>query len=689
MTIDFAGLRFEKYNDGIALTSVFGDDCARPCGEQNFFVEAQIAGENRDVQGARQIWSSEKGKFKFAGHELQGNSLIIIQRSEFVEAAVTFTSYPDCGTVRVKGSFKNISGREICLESVSAFNFNGLGRLDECNDIFLYRFTNGNHCECQPRVRSLFEYGLFDNNGMRTSKRVFGNNTGSWSSKEELPQAILENRKTGRFFMFQIENSGSWYWEIGENFYQLYLLLGGPNQESNQWSKRLKPGESFECVPAAVCGGGSINEVVGEMTKYRRHIVEACMGDTELPVIFNEYMHLSWCNPSESNTAALAPSVAALGVDCYVIDCGWHDETDDAFNNIGCWRESKKRFPGGIRRTIDLIHSTGMKAGLWLEIEDVSQSCSEMREYYGDDCFFSRNGGPTIKIGRLQLDFRHPKVIEFMRGLFRRMVEEYGVDYIKIDYNQCAGAGTETASDSLGDGLLGHNRAYIGFIREISRKYPRLILESCASGGQRMDYQTLSVHSLQSTSDQTDYRRYPYIAANMLSAVLPEQAAVWSYPVSDVRSAQEYSEQAADTTDERIVYNMVNAMLGRIHLASHVELLPESKRAFIREGIAYCKSIAPYKKSALPYFPLGFTDFNADKAAAGFTAAGRLFLAVWNMKESKTVEIPLRGLAVSGIKVAYPSRLKTKFSVAGGALRIKFDTAYQARFFEMEIGNVK
>ena len=53
----------------------------------------------------------------------------------------------------------------------------------------------------------------------------------------------------------------------------------------------------------------------------------------------------------------------------------------------------------------------------------------------------------------------------------RTGVEEYGVGYIKMDYNIDAGIGTEVNSDSFGDGLLQHNRAYLNWIDEIKAKY--------------------------------------------------------------------------------------------------------------------------------------------------------------------------------------------------------------------------
>ena len=78
-------------------------------------------------------------------------------------------------------------------------------------------------------------------------------------------------------------------------------------------------------------------------------------------------------------------------------------------------------------------------------------------------------------------------------------------------------------ADSFGDGLLGHQRAYLQWLDSVFARYPELIIENCSSGGLRMDYALLSRHSIQSTSDQEDYRRYATISANAPSALTPEQ----------------------------------------------------------------------------------------------------------------------------------------------------------------------
>lgn len=148
-----------------------------------------------------------------------------------------------------------------------------------------------------------------------------------------------------------------------------------------------------------------------------------------------------------------------------------------------------------------------------------------------DECFFLRHGRRVIDHQRYQLDFRHPLVLEHADRVISRLVEEYGISYIKMDYNINAGSGTEYAADSPGDGLLQHNRAYLLWLKNTMDRYPHLVIENCGSGGLRMDYALLQQHSIQSVTDQTDYRLMAPIAAAAASAVTPEQAAIWSYPL--------------------------------------------------------------------------------------------------------------------------------------------------------------
>ena len=84
-------------------------------------------------------------------------------------------------------------------------------------------------------------------------------------------------------------------------------------------------------------------------------------------------------------------------------------------------------------------------------------------------------------------------------------------DSIKTDYNQDAGVGTERDAASFGEGLELCAKAYLGWVDEMRARFPQVLFETCASGGLRMDHETLQHFSIVSTSDQTDYKKYPYI----------------------------------------------------------------------------------------------------------------------------------------------------------------------------------
>lgn len=680
MEINFGWLNFEVEDNSVRLNGL-------P------FIELQIAGENKDSHfGSKMICSSEGNRLKYRSHEQVGDTLIITQQSDLVRVKTYFRKYQNTNAVSVYSEAVNVSDQDVIIEYFSSFVYSCPDwDIRNTNDVFLYKFTQSHHEECQPRKYSLFDLGLFDANPV-SQKRIGGANIGSWSTKEALPQGIIEYKND--FLMFQIESNNSWYYEISDNGKKLYLYLGGATEEFGGCVKKLKKGDSMKTVNVCLSLSDSVGGVVAEMTKYRREICPHLALDKDLPTIFNEYMHLSWDSPTEENTKRIAPTVAKLGVKYYVIDCGWHNEEDGnvVYPYVGQWRESKKRFPSGVRKTTDYLRSLGLKAGLWIEPEIVGCKCQEMLDYYDDDCFISRYGKRVCVMGRYFLDYRNQKVVDYMTKTIRRMVEDYGADYIKMDYNQDLGIGTDKDSDSFGEGLEQCAKAYLLWIETIQKKFPNTLFEICSSGGMRMDYETLKHFSIVSTSDQTDYTKYPFIAGNILSAVLPEQAAVWSYPVDTKQPigtvytpTETWVEE--NIKDEQIAMNMVNSFLGRMHLASHVELLSERKQQLVKDGIACYDYLTPIKKQALPYFPLGFTDFNGKYVVAGLKTATKIVLAVWNLQNSQPFSVPLYGdFSVKGMKILYPNWCDGEFSLKDNVLLVNPLVPNCARLVEISIG---
>ncbi len=563
-----------------------------------------------------------------------------------LHVTVSYELYANINVVRAWTTVKNIGSETVGLEYVSSFSYTGIDdgrRPGALQDIRVGLPHNSWYREANWRFYTLPELG-FDRINSFSGKRVSLSNAGTWSSKEHLPMGFAENRDSGHCWLWQIEHNGSWEWEISDIDKMLYLKIGGPNEQEHQWYKELASGECFESVKAAVAVAGDFESAVGEMTKYRRTIFVNNRENATLPVIFNDYLNCLMGDPTEEREYPMIDKAAEVGAEYYCIDAGWYAD-GGWWETVGEWQPAASRFPNGIKKVLDYIREKGMIPGLWLEIEVMGIHCPLAAEWE-DECFFLRHGKRVIDHGRYQLDFRHPKVRAHATAVLDRVVGEYGARYIKMDYNIEGGAGTETDADSVGDGLLQHQNAYLAWMDEMMQKYPDLVWENCSSGGMRMDYAMLSRAHLQSITDQTKYDRMAAIAAGAPTAVLPEQAAVWSYPLADAD---------ADAT----AFNMINALLQRIHLSGGITQLSARSLALMKEAIALYKTYRASIPTSLPVWPLGMPMQQSPWVAMGLRGEDRILLAVWRLDgDDECVQIPIKGKA----RTLYPSDSDAKIT---------------------------
>ena len=681
MEITFKSLKFAVNDAGqIGLVSFFG--------HKNDYTDAtlyQYAFPVFDVAGGALSGSFNQSKslqtkaLRYVSHNIDSDVLTIVQKNDLFEVTSVFAGYNDTNAVRVTQSFKNISDEEQTLITANTIGLRfGADKVPaDHHDWYFHRFSNARYHESAPDVRSFYDMGFLHRNGYFTMT-----NNGNVSSLYNVPQGIIENRKTNDFFMFQIESYTSWFAELSVSG-KYVLQLGGPNDWHNLWTKTLAVGQSYVSTPVALCHGNSLNDVIGNMTWYRRHIKPDCEADRELPSIYNEYMHFSWDDPYQERAMKMAPVIAKTGCKYYVIDCGWHNSRDynttgEMYNHFGTWYEDRGRFPDGIKAVAEEMHKHGMKFGLWIGPEVVGCKNKEMLAYYDDDCFITKNGKKVFQGTGYLINYANPKVRDYMTKTIDRMVNDYGCDYIKFD--GCPNPGL------TGRQLYDYMDAFTEWSYQMTQRHPNVIFEDCAGGGLRTDYKALSIFSLISTSDQTDYLDYPYITGNIMVSVLPEQAAVWSYPVDDkIGKAEDFEKANEAITKERVVINMMNAVLGRIHLASRLHLIDEEKQALVKEGIDFYNKITPDKLKAVPYLPKGYAMYGDKLVSVGLKTDKKLYLGVWNLNGDKHVELDLPEIDAKSASVCYPSGLDTVFELKNNKLIIDFSENEQGRIFEIEL----
>lgn len=618
----------------------------------------EIAGHARDhINGKRHIGGAVSARLKYLHHSINvfnGSTLLEITSHDPVTdltVVACLEQHPGIAAVRSWTRITAGAQEAVLLHATSLLVPGVLPITDGRWEDRLTALTAANPWCGEGRwtAATLSERGLTITDRPDARNRFALSSTGSWSTSEFLPMGALTDEQTGRAVAWQIEHNGSWAWEIGDTYDAVYVGLSGPCDAENQWSKTLAPGDTFTTVPATLAASShGLEGAIGQLTKQRRVTRRPHPDHTTLPIIFNDYMNCLGGDPCTDRLLPLIDAAARAGAEYFVVDAGWYDDTDGWWDSVGEWQPSTVRFPGGLDKVMDLIRERGMIPGLWLEPEVVGVR-SPIARTLPDAAFFQRAGRRLTEHGRHQLDFRHPAAREHLDATVDRLVTEFGLGYLKLDYNIEIGPGTDHQTDSPGDGLLGHNRAYCAWIEAVLDRHPALVIESCSSGGMRTDHAMLAAAQLHSVTDQTDFRLLPAIAAAVPMAVAPEQSAMWAYPVPEM-------------TDRETAFNLAGALLGRIHLSGRLDLLRPEQAALTYQALAAYRDLRPHLPTALPHWPIGLPKWrdgwvalaletDSDPAAVGYLLAWR------RDADNLAAELPIPWTADSRIRpeVVFPT----------------------------------
>ncbi len=633
--------------------------------------------------GVGRKWVSQRysesvlgNRMRYTGHEQRCDgpwSMFEVSLRDTVTglaAEVSYSFLTDAGVLRSSVTLRNTSDHPIRIDSVSSFLGSGVaGPGGQLADVDIFWAENDWQAEARWRSRGFRDAlpALTEHLGVGRSRGRFAvTGIGTWSSGEHLPMGALVNRRSGHTLLWQVEHNGAWHWQVGEHMgagpSTSYLSILGPTDIEHQWAVTLGPGELFASVPVALSvSANGLEDAVARMTRYRRAIRRPHADATELPVIFNDYLNTINADPSAERLTPLIKSAAQLGAEYFCIDAGWYAEPGEFWwDAVGEWRPSDTRFPDGFGTLIELIRSEGMVPGVWIEPEVIGVR-SAVADALPHDAFFLRDGERVVEQGRYQLDLRHPAAREHLDRTIDYLVDELGIGYLKFDYNINVAPGTDAGGLSAGAGMLAHNRAFLDWVDGLLDRHPSLSIESCASGGMRTDYATLSHFQLHSTSDQEDPLLYPPIAAASPLAVLPEQAAVW---------AAVQPEMDADT----IAFTLCGALLGRIHLSGYVDSMSPAQQQLVAQALRVYKRIRGNLAEAIPFWPLGLPEWTAPWLALGMRSAQATYIVVWR-RDAGTAKWVVLPLAAPGTqaepRVIYPeSGAECRWDADSGELHV-------------------
>ena len=645
-------------------------------------AEVHIGGEGSGISSSERLMGSAVGRrLRFVDHRERHQdgmaTLEVTAQDPVTRISVIsrWSSWPDLPVVRCETEV--VAGSEpVELRAVSSVALGGISSPGAhwWHDHEVGFAHNTWFREMAWQCRTPAELGLDDSGldqwGITSSRASFAiGQRGSWSTGGHLPMGILRARDQGRSLLWQVEHNGAWRWEMGDQGGSLYLVASGPTDQSAAWMRRLAPGERFRSVPTTLVLAGDDDELFAALTRARRRVRRPHPDNVELPVIVNDYMNALMGDPTSENIPPFIEAARLAGAEIYCMDSGWYTNGATWWNDLGSWEPSLRRFPDGLQAMTSRMRDAGMVPGLWLEPEVVSVS-SPVADALPPGAFFQRDGQPVIESGRLQLDFRHPAALAHVDDAVERLIADLDLGYLKFDYNMDITQGTDVDADSPGDGQLGHQRVLLDWVRSLMDRHPALVIENCASGGQRMDAATLAVHPVQSTSDNQDPLFTAAIAASAPTAVTPEQGAVWAYP-------------DPSWSEERIAFSVANTLLGRVHLGGRLDLLSPPQMELVREGLAAYRKTRGRLADAVPFWPLGLPGWHDPVVALGMRDDEGDLLTVWRRSGPTTVRIPLAAHAGRDLdlEVVFPKRfpLRAMWDAPAGELVIELPDEPAAR----------
>lgn len=278
----------------------------------------------------------------------------------------------------------------------------------------------------------------------------------------------------------------------------------------------------------------------------------------------------------------LAGVAADLGVEMFAIDDGWFGARDSDLAGLGDWSPSPSKFPGSSMRTLsDSVHRLGMQFGLWVEPEMINQD-SDLYRAHPDWIYQWPTRERTVARHQLMLDFSRTEVQDWATDTLDGLVREQGLDYFKWDMNRPL---AEPNSESVADGgsvWIEHVRGLYRVWDELRSRHPELWIESCASGGGRMDLGAIARTHWVWPSDNTDPLERLEIQRGYSMINLPMTMSSW---VTD--------RPALGRRDTPARFRFHVSMSGLLAIGGDIRNWSTAERATAREYVALYKDIRP------------------------------------------------------------------------------------------------
>ncbi len=368
---------------------------------------------------------------------------------------------------------------------------------------------------------------------------------GASSNKHNPAFALMEkgaDESRGKVYGFNLIYSGNHYSAVERSTFDTARVMSGISPHCFLW--KLKEGESF-VTPQAVMtySPDGLNTMMANMHDFvNNHIVRGEHKDADRPIVLNNW-EATFFNFNRSKVLALARSAKKLGIEMFVLDDGWFGKRNSDLAGLGDWVENRKKLPGGIKYIANKVNKMGMKFGLWFEPECVNPD-SDLYRAHPDWAISIEGRELTLGRNQLVLDLTRKEVREYIIESVDKVLRGSNIEYVKWDYNRHI---SDMYSSSLKQQGEFFHRYILGLYEVLEeiffKRHPKILFESCSSGGNRFDLGMLCFSPQIWTSDNTDpierldiqggiYNFYPQSTVSAHVSMAPHAQTLRDTPLS-------------------------------------------------------------------------------------------------------------------------------------------------------------
>ncbi|MCI8946505.1 MAG: alpha-galactosidase [Lachnospiraceae bacterium] len=308
------------------------------------------------------------------------------------------------------------------------------------------------------------------------------------SSHQYNPAVIIARRDTtedtGGCYGMMFVYSGSFLCEAEKDQFDQTRVLMGLQRDLFHYT--LERGEVLTVPETVLCY--SDEGFAALSNRYhrciRKHLFRGKYGQAMRPVLLNSWEAFYFDFDGEK-ICKLAKEAATLGMDMVVMDDGWFGKREDDNSGLGDWQVNEEKLGCSLGELIERINSLGVKFGIWIEPEMISED-SDLYRTHPDWVMRIPGRKPIHARNQLVLDFSRAEVRDHIFKQICGVLDQGNVEYVKWDMNRSI---SDIYSQERSPGKVAHDYmlGVYEFLENLMERYPNMLIEGCSGGGGRFD----------------------------------------------------------------------------------------------------------------------------------------------------------------------------------------------------------